>query len=86
MIMIISGEYMSTFSTPRGKRQVQSKAVAVTAPAHVVNKLLRPLVPEVGGRPGCRMTDETAGRGKHVTQGTEHHPAQPSIHTAMACD
>lgn len=38
---------MSTFNTPRGKRKVQSKAVAVTAPAHVVQKLLRPLVPEV---------------------------------------
>jgi hypothetical protein len=41
------GGYLASYETPRGKRVVKAKTVAVTAPAHVVNKLLRPLVPEV---------------------------------------
>lgn len=39
--------YIARFDTPKGKRRVRCKALAVTAPAHVVNNLLRPLVPEV---------------------------------------
>ncbi len=39
--------YIARFDTPKGRRRVRCKALAVTAPAHVVNKLLRPLVPEV---------------------------------------
>jgi protoporphyrinogen/coproporphyrinogen III oxidase len=39
--------FQATYETPQGRRLVQAKAVAVTAPAHVVNRLLRPLVPEV---------------------------------------
>lgn len=42
------GGYVARFDTPKGRRRVKCKAIAVTAPAHVVNNLLRPLVPEVG--------------------------------------
>ncbi|EKU21607.1 protoporphyrinogen IX oxidase, partial [Nannochloropsis gaditana CCMP526] len=40
------GGYEAVFQTPQGRKRIKCQALAITAPAHVVHKLLRPLVPE----------------------------------------